>query len=157
MTMTETELVQAILAWVVEHVPEVDGSTYDYMPAGKAKGLPDVAAEIVSTEIAQRDPDFPLGDIQQVALKIRRLGLSFMVASGVDEAGSRAATLELRTFVDRLSGALIDDHTLGGRVQLASPYLIVDYQPAFVEYADGTRGRQMTAQLAVAELLSPED
>lgn len=155
--MTETEIVTAVVAWVADTIPEVAANTYDYIPSGKAKGLPDVAVDIVTTEVVREDPDFQLMALQQVVLSIRRMGLSFMVSAGVDEADARNATLQLRTFVDRMRAALLEDHTLGGRVPLASPFLLVDYEPAFVEYADGTRGREVTVQMAVAEPLSPED
>jgi hypothetical protein len=155
--MTETELVQAVLAWVVETIPEVADNGYDYIPAGKAKGLPDVAIDIVTNEIKLDDPEFRLLALQQVAVDIRRLGMSFMVSAGEDEADARAATLELRTFVDRVKAAVFADHTLGHRVAAASPLLLVDYEPAFVEYSDGTRGREVTVQMAVGEPLHMQD
>lgn len=151
--MTESQIVTAVVAWVAATIPAVAANTYDYLPAGKAKGLPDVAVEIVTSEIAQEDPDFRGLGIQQVILHVRRLAISFMVEASMDEAAARAAQLQLRTFVDALTASVMADHTLGNRVPLASPYIVVDYEPAFVEYADGTRGREATVQMSVAEPL----
>jgi hypothetical protein len=155
--MTESQIVEAVVAWIAEAIPEVADNSYDYIPTGKAKGLPDVAVDIVTSEVKMDDPEFQLLALQQVALQIRRLGMSFMVSAGVDEAGARAATLELRTFVDRITAAVLADHTLGQRVPIASPFLLVDYEPAFVEYSDGTRGREVTVQMSVAEPLHMQD
>lgn len=155
--MTEGAVVEAVVAWIAEVVPAVAANTYTYLPAGKAKGLPDVAVDIVTSEIVREDPDFQMMALQQVVLQVRRLALSFMVESGVTEEQAKAATDTLRSFFDALVAGVLADHTLGGRVALASPFLTVDYEPAFVEYADGTRGREMTVQLAVAEPLQTDD
>lgn len=155
--MTEGEVVEAVVEWVAEIVPAVAENTYTYLPAGKAKGLPDVAVDIVTSEIVREDQDFQLMALQQVVLHVRRLALSFMVESGVTEEQAKGATDTLRSFFDALVAGALADHTLGGRLALASPFLTVDYEPAFVEYADGTRGREMTVQLAVAEPLQADD
>ncbi len=156
MILTETELVTRVLAWVVAAIPEVEDNAYDYLPAGKVKGLPDVAVDIVSSPIAAQDEDFALSQIQQTMLHIRNVAINFMVEASGDESSMRAGTLQLRTFVDRIVVALLNDLTLGGRVPMTSPNLQVDYEPAFTVYADGTRGREVTLLIAVAEPLRIE-
>lgn len=155
--MTEGQVVNAVVAWVADIIPEVAPNTYNHIPTGKVKGLPDVAVEILTTEVKLDDPEFGLFALQQVAVDIRGLALSFMVEAGIDEADAEAATDQLRTFVDRVKAGLLADHTLGNRVPAASPFMLVDYEPAFVEYADGTRGREVTVQMRVGEPLQMED
>lgn len=155
--MNEGQIVNAVVAWVAEIIPEVAPNTYNHVPTGKVKGLPDVAVDILTNEVKLDDPEFRLISLQQVAVDVRLLALSFMVEAGVDEAGAEAATDLLRTFVDRVKAGLLADHTLGRRVPLASPFMVVDYEPAFVEYADGTRGREVTVQVRVGEPLHMED
>jgi hypothetical protein len=41
-------------------------------------------------------------------------------------------------------------------VYAASPIIRFNYRLPFVQYGDGTRGRQMTAQFPVAEPVQPE-
>lgn len=154
--MTEQEVVEAVVAWVADVIPVVATNTYSYMPAGKVKGLPDVMGEITTTEVVRDDADFPLGGLQQVALLVRRLALSFMVAAPDVEADHEAAQETLRGFTDALVAGVLADHTLGARVQMCSPFLSVDYMPGFVEYA-GTVGREMVVTLAIAELLQFDD
>lgn len=155
--MTEGEVVAAVIAWAEETVEEVAGNTYAYLPAAKIKGLPDCAVEILTMRVTRNDPDFALIDLQQTWIKRRDLAVNFMVAAPAAEADHLAAQEQLRTMVDRLVDALLADHTLGGRVPLASPVVDVDYDPAFIEYQDGTRGREVVVQIAVGEPLVYED
>lgn len=156
--MTNNEAVDAVVAWVVEHLPVLTDNTYNYVPAGKAKELPDVIGDLAGESIRQDDPDFPLTGLQQVAIRRFDIGLSFMVESGADEEGAAEATGQLRAQVETLAMALLQDSTLGGRVDLASPFVFeADYTPPFVEYEDGTRGREATVHLAIAERIHVED
>lgn len=155
--MTNQEALDAALAWIVATIPELDGSTYDHIPAGKSKALPDVVGDLGQEEIVREDPEFVLSQMQQVGLRLFRLGFSFMVESGTDEAGAEDATHKLRGYAEALIESLLNDATLGGRVQMASPFLMFDYTPPFVEYDDGTRGREATLTMTVGERLEVED
>ncbi len=154
--MTQDELVAAVVEWVVDVCPAVEGNTYAYTAASKVHGLPDVMVDVAWAGIVRDDPDFPLGDLQQAALAITRLTLNFMVAVPDVEADHEAATSTLRGFYDALLASVLADHTLGGRVQMASPFIEADYDPQFVDYS-GTVGRQSVVQLAVAEMLRSDD
>lgn len=155
--MTDQEAAAAVLAWAQGVLPELEGHGYAYLPAGKPKGLPDVAVELETRTLERSSPDFPLLNIQQALIRVRRFSLSFMAEAGTDEAGAEAATILLRTFADRLEDALLIDLTLGERVQIASPFVAFDYAPPLVQYGDGTIGRQLVMALAVGELVAGED
>ncbi len=155
--MTQDEIVEAVLEWVVATVPDVEGNTYSHMPTEREKALPDVCCDITSTEVMRNDPDFPLLGLQQVVADVSRVGLSFMVDAGMTEATALAATQLLRSFIDSLKAGLLADHTLGGRVPFASPFLLVDSEPRFIEWGSGTRGREIVVLFSVAEPLQYED
>lgn len=158
--MTNTEVVQAVLAWVRDRTGIE--STYDYAPGGKEKPLPDVVAELSTEEVVRNDERFPYSTIQQVWLRAYSIGLSIMVEQGSNstdpsdqDAAQAAAQTQLRQFGQQIVTGLVEDPTMGGRLGqgVASPLVSIDYTPPFVEYEDGTRGREMTVQLAVADLL----
>lgn len=155
--MTEGEIVAAVVEWAEATVEEVAGNAYPYMAAAKVKGLPDVMVTIARSYVANGDPDFALIDVQQAYVRIREIVLSFMVGVADLEADHEAADAQLRTMADRLIESLLVDHTLGHRVPLAAPNIEVDYEPAFIEYADGTRGRTITVLLSVGEPLIYQD
>lgn len=150
--MTNQDVVDAMVEWLVAVCPEL--SSYDHAPAAKTQALPDVVCDLAQERTVRDDPDFPLMQLQQVGLRRFDVAFSFMVEAGVDEAGSQAAQQQLRTFAERLTLAVLDDATLGGRVPLASPTtLLFDYSLPFVDYEDGTRGRELRGELAVADPL----
>lgn len=170
--MTKEEAIAAVLEWAQAVAPDVADRGYDYVPASKPKGLPDVVCELQTEAVVREDPDFgALVDTQQVAaLRVWDLELSVMAGAKprepaddealdddqlVDEA-HQAASKQLRAIAQQLGDALLADETLGGRVQLASPFCIFDFTRPFVEYQDGTRGREMRMALKVAEPLFAE-
>jgi hypothetical protein len=155
--MTDETITEAVLTWIAEALPEVQGHEYPYLPGGKALGLPDCAAELESREVRRDDPDFPMLAVQQAFLRIRRYSFSFMVDAGESEADAQAADATLHDFADRLEVELLRDLTLGQRVPMASPFVRFDYTPPLVRWEDGTIGRQMLMALAVAELVQGED
>lgn len=163
--MTNEEAIDAVLAFAVAACPELAGHTYDFVPAAKPKGLPDIVAELQSEGVVLEDESFPIARLQQAALRVWRIVLSIMVEatpadtqdpSSVDTAHA-AAQSQLRSFGNTLLEGVMADHTLGGRVPLASPYVEIEYTPPYVEYEDGTRGREMTFSISVGALEGFED
>lgn len=153
--MNEQQVAQAVRDWAKAVLPELKASRH-YLSAQKTE-LPDVQADVARKRLV-RGPDerFPFAQLQQAGLRIFDCELSLMVERD-EEAGVQAdqrETEQLRDFGDRLEASLLADATLGDRVQMASPLAEFDYSSPFVEWADGTRGRQLVVTLAVAELVS---
>ncbi len=154
--MTNEQAIDAVLAWVAATVPEIGARIYDYVPAGKDKGLPDCACELQSEGFALADDAFPI-NVQQAGLYIWRFSLSIMADAGIEEAQAKAAQDFLYSAGERLRKAIAKDHTLGARVPFSSPWAFsADYSAPMVEWEDGTRGRGAEITLAVAELLADE-
>jgi hypothetical protein len=145
--MTADAVVAALVAWARATLPALAGG-YSYTPAGKTQALPDVVADHATIEYVLEDPQrFPMLGFQQRLLAVHSVGLSFMV-DNTDEAAAAAA---LRGYADALAASLLRDGTLGGRVPLCSPIMTFDFTRPFVEYQDGTRGREMTLEMFVAD------
>lgn len=141
--------------WAQGVLPELTSARH-YLSAEKTT-LPDVMAEVVRKRIVRSEEAFGASAIQQAGVRVFDCELSFMVEKAA-EGGLEADQLEteqLRDFGARLEASLLSDGTLGGRVQMASPLAEFDYSSPFVEWADGTRGRQMVLTLSVGEL-APE-
>lgn len=154
--MTNEQVIDAVLQWVAAELPVVGASTYDYVPAGKSKELPDCVGALEFERIVRDDARFPITQLQQiVALRVFEMELSLMVQTGTTEAEHAAAAAELRGLVEQLVVAVCNDHTLGGRVFAASAEVEADYRRPFVKWEDGTRGREVLVSLAVAEPLTP--
>lgn len=140
----EAEVVEAVAEWVTALVPELE-TVYQFATAGKA-ALPDVVIDVERTTVERDDPRFPHFQLQQAWLDVFEVVLSFMV----DNTDAAAAAALLRDVGWRVREQVRLDGTLGQRVFLTSPFVEVDYVPQFVEYADGTRGRQAVARIVVA-------
>lgn len=146
--MTLTEVAQAVVAWASGATGIT--STYLYAPSGKPEALPDLVVEFQAVRVADSDARFPyMSRIQQRSLMIYELMASIMV-SNVDEAG---AAETLRGYADVLQESILSDITLGSRVTFASPYVEFGFTPPFAIYADGTMGREMTMNIAVADFV----
>lgn len=146
--MSHVAVVTGCVAWARAVLPELLGG-YDYVTDQKTQALPDVMGELQDSRVTLSDPDFAGISIQQAAVRVYRVTLSFMV----ENSDPPAAATQLRDFADRLGVSLMTDGTLSGRVFAASPLATFDFARPFVEYEDGTRGREMTMNLAVAELV----
>ena len=147
--MTSQEAATSLCAWAKAVVPELVAA-YDHVPAAKSEGLPDLVVEVQRTGVEMGGSDrFRFWDIQQRAIYFIEAELSFMVANADPEA---AATM-LRDLENRLLMAVMTDATLGHRVPFASPLVSFDFTSPFVEYADGTRGREMTMTIAVGDVV----
>ena len=154
--MDSTEVAGFVIAWAREVLPDL-ASDYDFIPAGKSADLPDIVADIAREGVVREDPRFPLIAVQQAALRVWKIGFSIMVESGEDDDGARTATEQLRGFANALTLSLLNDPSLGGRVPFAAPDISFDYTAPFVEYSDGTRGREMAGEFAVAEPVVVQD
>lgn len=143
--MSSNDVVQAVVQWANAAVPQLEGS-YTYTPTGKTERLPDVVADTGTIEHVYEDPRFPMLAAQQVLLAVHSVGLSIMVENSMPQVAAE----QLRDWADALSASLLDDGTLGGRVPMCSPIHSFDFTRPFVEYADGTRGRELTMELTVA-------
>jgi hypothetical protein len=154
--MTENEVALELVEWSRATLPELVAGVH-YLSAGKTR-LPDVSVDVAEKRIARDDERFPYRQLQQTTIRVFECEAVFVVES---EAGPGAPapeadkreTEQLRDFGARLEASILNDATLGERVQMASELITFDYRLPFVEYADGTRGRQMTLNMAVAELV----
>lgn len=146
-------VVLAVANWVVATCdPPIQGS-YPYLPSTKDTALPDVVVEVSDKVITREDPRFPYRQIQQVWVRIWTLGISIMV----ENTNPDDAAEQLEDYADQLEAALMEDGTLGGTVPFVSPFMSFDFAAPFVEYPDGTRGREMNMTLHVGELVeAPE-
>lgn len=161
--MYESEIAAAVEDWVKEVLPEL-AATYPHVTAAKAD-LPDGQVDLRRKAITmgRGDERFPYEQLQQRLLRVFDLQISFMVERGEGATpedqldADLKGTEELRSFGERLEQALLGNATLGDRVQVASPICEMDYALPFVEYPDGTRGRQMMFSMSVAELADNEE
>lgn len=144
--MTSQEVAEAVLEWAQAAVPVLEGG-YDYLPSQKDQLLPDVVVDVAEVEVTRQSAEFPMSQIQQAWLHIFRCELSFMV----ENTDPQAAAQSLRAMEALTTASLMQDGTLGGRVDFVSPYFSYDFTPPFVEYADGTRGREMVMRMSVGE------
>jgi hypothetical protein len=144
--MTSEEVAQALLEWALEAVPSLEGG-YAYLPAQKDQQLPDVVVDVAEVEVARQLAEFPMSALQQTWLHAFRCELSFMVSNDDPESAAQS----LRAVEALTTASLMRDGTLGGRVDFISPYFSYDFTPPFVEYADGTRGREMVMRMSVGE------
>lgn len=168
--MTEDQIADALVDWTTSILTDAalgNGNglkaSYSFLPQQKGQ-LPDVAATVEQKRISQGIEErlfFPLADLQQTVLRVFECLLSFMVESP-DTPGMASDEAEQRLL--RLYGATVEesvraDASLGGRLQtaFASPVMLVDYRLPFVQYQDGTRGRQATVVLAIGELVPDEE
>jgi hypothetical protein len=147
--MTSEDAVQALGAWARATIDELIAN-YDHVPASKPEGLPDVVVEAARTGIAgAEDTRFRYwAQLQQANVYFVESTLSFMV----DNSDPASAAALLRSMENRLLMSVIRDATLGGRVPFASPLIEFDFTGPFVEYVDGTKGREMTMTIAVGDL-----
>ena len=147
--MNSEQAVQRLKEWIAEVLPELL-AIYDHVPAMKPGGLPDCVVESARTGLDDLAATrFRFWRIQQRNVYYVEASISFMV----DNADTEAAAAQLRDFESRLLRSVLEDATLGGRVPIASPIVEFDFTAPFVEYEDGTKGREMTMTIAVGDLV----
>ena len=151
--MNENDCALAVEAWVNEVLPQLAASRH--FLSGQKTQLPDVLVDVAEKRLVLGDDRFPFAQIQQAWLRVFELELLFMVEHHGGSADQDEQE-ELRLYGASLEGSLMENATLGDRVQMASPNAIFNYRLPFVQYADGTRGRQLVVNMAVAELAPVE-
>lgn len=147
--MTENEVAIAVTEWARETLPELNAG-YHWLSASKGR-LPDVMVDVDEKTRMAEHPAFPGVRIQQADLRVFELTLALMVEAGDGDTADKDETEQLRAFGAALEEALIEDASLGERVPMAAPSAVFNYRLPFVQYDDGTRGRQMTVTMFVAE------
>lgn len=152
--MNEAEVTAAVIAWGDALLDDVE-TTYDYPAAEVTGALPDFACEVLRKRTTRGDDKFPFRAIQQAWLRVFECQVSIMVDAGSSEADARAAHLQLYDFGDQIEAALAADAELGGELDgaFASPVVEFDYSLPFAQRPGGVRGRIMTVDLAIAELI----
>jgi hypothetical protein len=154
--MNEQQVAEGVKEWAEVILPELLGSR-SFLSAQRGE-LPDVQVDVIFKRIAPSDSRFPFSELQQRLLRVFDVDLHFMVDHvGGDADADRGETEQVRDFGARLEASVLQDATLGGRVFMASPIMQFDYTVPFVEYPDGTRGRQMKMSLIVGELADEGD
>ena len=155
--MGEQEIAAAIEAWVQEVLGDDLKQTYPHVTAAKTE-LPDAQVDVRDKAVQMGgDQRFPWGELQNRMVKIFEVAVSLLVAKEDGLEADAESTAQLRDFGERLEHALLHQPTLNDRVQMASPFHTITYALPFVEYPDSTRGRQMTLNMAVAELVDYEE
>lgn len=145
----DTNVCTRVLAWVRATLPTL-AAGYEYAPTGKDGGLPDAVVELERSDTVSSDPRFPYSQLQQVALDTFEVVTSIMVENSIPDQ----AAIALREFAATLREQARRDPTLGGRVFLVSQQIEADYIPQFVEYEDGTRGRQVQIRMTIGNIVS---
>ena len=164
--MTEQEVAEAMADWLTELLSDTalgNGSglkaAYPYISAEKG-ALPDVMADVREKRVGlgAEEPFFPLRQLQQTMIHAFECELSFLVETGNGPAAAADETALLRLYGATIEAAVIDDASLGERLgdAFCSPIMRFNYDSPFIQYADGTRGRQMVATLAVGELIQED-
>ncbi len=153
--MTEQECAEAVTAWIAEELDELVAN-YSYLTAQRGS-LPDVMVDVEEKAITAGDTSFPFSQLQNRMLRVFSLTANIMVEQNGGLEEDRLETEQLRDFGSRLEVSGLTDATLGGRVFMLSPLMSFTYALPFVEYPDGTRGRQMQVTLSVGELADQED
>lgn len=150
--MSDTQdILDGVRDWVLDVLDITSG--YSYVPATKPLALPDVVVDLTDKSITRQDAKFPMRHLQQGWLRIWDVTASIMV----DNSDPEAAAETLNTYADQLEASLMGDGSLGSRVPFVSPYFTFDFSAPFVQYHDGTKGREMSVGLSVGELVeAPE-
>lgn len=152
MTATPDQVLSGVASFLQAVIPEIT-KVYDYVPAFKDADLPDVVVQLEGSYLTMDSPDFPFYQLQQRELLIFNIGCSIMVDNGDPEKAAET----LRDYQDRITTEAVKSATLGSRVPIRSPRFSFGYTPPLAEYEDGTIGREITWQLAVADLITVED
>lgn len=149
--MSTSDIAEALESWALAVVPELNGS-YDYSAAAKTQPLPDVMIEIIDVSTAVTSEEL-LFNFEQVLVHVWKVRMLLMVPP---EPGDTATDL-LTGFIDALQASVINDQTVGGRLPLVSKEMRGSFNPPFVQFDDGTRGRVATLELTITEPISDEE
>lgn len=141
------DVTQELVNWAGDLLPALNGK-YSFAPEYKDKGLPDVACEIVNVRKSVESPEqgWALEHIEQRSMRIYEAELLFMVPPEPPQDASNA----LADFIDTLTESL-EAGALRDSFSSVSTEYNASFRPPFVEFDDGTRGRQVTLQITVGE------
>lgn len=165
--MNEAQVAEAVADWLLDILSDTelgDGmglrASYAYVNAEKGP-LPDVMADVREKRIGlgADEPYFPLRQLQQTMLRTFECELSFLVETSDGAAAAASETALLRLYGATIESSAIADASLGSRLSdqaFCSPIMRINYDSPFIQYADGTRGRQMVATLAVGEMVTED-
>lgn len=150
--MDATEASVTLVEWAVETCADLN-NVYECDPARIQHALPIAVADIGEEAVVRSDPTLGIEiadlGLEQGNLHVLRSSIALMV----DDTADDSAAKELEALVAKLGAAIATDETLGGRVHAVSPFWRASYEPPFVEFDDGTKGRMATFSLAIAELI----
>lgn len=147
MTMSSLDIVTAIEEWVDDAIPDV--AQFDFPPEELTENLPVVIAEISTDEQLNAEANLPgVGQYQQTL--VRAWTVDIIILTNPDPP--QDATHELYGYLDTLSGLLRKWVRLGPNVVL-SQFYSASYDPPEVEFADGTKARQVTVRVTVGETI----
>lgn len=148
--MTSEGVCNEVLEWVMA-ITDID-TGYDFIPAQSTGPLPDVIVDVEHVNVVETSDLFPHANIQQAWVRVYTMGVSIMV----DNTEPETAAESLRDYADALGASLLANGTLGGRVPMVSKRHEFDFTLPFTVRNDGTRGREMTMSMTVAELVEEE-
>lgn len=154
--MNEAQVTTAVVTWAADLLGIE--TTYDYPAASLTGPLPDLACEVlhkrISTGSAETDR-FPFAAIQQAWLRVFDCQLSIMVDAGSTADDERTAHQQLYGYGEALEAIMADAELDGNLTEgcFASPLIDADYSLPFAQRPQGARGRIMTVDLSVAELI----
>ncbi len=158
--VTTADVASAVEAWVVDVIPTLSASTYDYHASRKSKPFPDAAIEI--DDVTQGDTpqqvgmdEFHFAQVGWEQVIFRSWAVRILLMTDEDPPGEAEDTLH--GFADAIMDGLIASRTMNGRVQWAGRSARASYTPPFVEYEDGARGRVVTLEVRVGAAVEVDD
>ncbi len=140
----------------MEVLPDLQGS-YDHAVAQKTQPLPDVAVEMGEASIVLQElaPEVgaPFFSVEQAHVRKWECKLLLMDKPEDDQAASE----HLADWIDDLTDSVLNDSTLGGRVQWVGKNVRGGFDPPFVQFDDDTQGRLATLTIEVYEFIPIEE
>jgi hypothetical protein len=149
--MDETQAAEAVVAWAGELLKIPEERRYSW-PIDLKGEMPDVVAVVLRSRFAQSDSAFPFAQLQQAWLFVCEIEVSVMVDKADTDDDSEDVQRALEGYGKALREGAITDASLGGRVQMTSPLIEVEYPPPPPPDEGGIKARGMLMILRVAEL-----
>ena len=145
--MNTLDVIRKLETWATDTVPEL--SSYDFPPEEITSALPLVMAEVQIGAAVDIDAAFP-GFAQYQQTFLRTWVVDLTIFASPDPAWT--ASYALYEYVDALHAVI----TKGARLQegvVMSQFYRANYNPPEAEYSDGTKMRQVTVTVTVAEMI----
>lgn len=136
----------AVEGWADATVPALN--TYDTTPEDIGQAMPIAMAQVQRDRFAEAESQLPrsIQQYQQTGIRIWVVELTLLVTADPPDA----AETELNGYVDTLTADLIRNRTLGGRVEVSSPFYDARY-PGEYEHPSGVIARAAVIQVTVGE------